>query len=139
MFSHASDTTLDQSILAELKALSDDESPEFFWNQVMQFRNRGQALVDAMSAFARRGDLRGLGRVAQALAGSAGLLGAVRLYDLCRCLEDGCLEDHRLEEHRLAPCRMDPPATDRETLLTAIQEAFEDAGATLLEAASNET
>jgi HPt (histidine-containing phosphotransfer) domain-containing protein len=113
---------IDQGVIAELRELSDAETPEFFRNHVLHFQCRGRDLLVAMAEFERRRELPGLGRMAHALAGAADLVGATELRNLCRRLEEWCLHPDLV--------------TDRPGL-TEVDASFSIAVSTLLAAAAS--
>jgi HPt (histidine-containing phosphotransfer) domain-containing protein len=77
-----------------------------------------------MIEFDRRGDRAGLGRMAHALAGASGSVGAVEVRDLCRRLEAWCLR----------------PVSDKERpCLEELEGAFGAASAMLVAAAGDES
>jgi HPt (histidine-containing phosphotransfer) domain-containing protein len=103
---------LDQTIVSELKMLSQGADHSFFREQVLLFSRRGRAHLGRCEDAWLRDDRALLAAGAHALAGSASVIGATYLSRLCVGLED------RLE------------IWDRERIgraVEAIREAFEAA------------
>jgi HPt (histidine-containing phosphotransfer) domain-containing protein len=83
-------TILDEAFVAELKALSGPDCPEFFAKQIGLFSRRARELLGALRAGAAAADAAAVEKAAHALAGSAANVGARRLTALCRYVEAQC-------------------------------------------------
>lgn len=84
---------IDPQVIDELRGLSDANNPLFLWDQVSLFTRRGQDLVDDLARAAQALQFDDLARAAHALAGSASVVGAVRLRSVCMKLEENARFD----------------------------------------------
>ena len=79
---------IDQTIVRELKDLSSGAESSFFLDQVLLFSRRGRQSLTALDGALSSGERAAAGRAAHALAGSAAVIGAARLSELCLDLEE---------------------------------------------------
>ncbi|OAE11289.1 histidine kinase [Pseudomonas simiae] len=82
---------LDPDVLSGLQEVMESEYPKLLDTFLDDSQKRVEALRKA------RDDAKALGRIAHSFKGSSGNLGAVRLAELCRRLEDGSAEPLRVD------------------------------------------
>jgi len=80
--------TFDSQIVAMLRSLGADGEPDAFISMTTLFVASAAGLLATLREALAAGDAQAVGRVAHALKGSAANLGAVRLADACRELEE---------------------------------------------------
>ena len=93
---------IDQTVVNELKELSDVEAPTFFWDQVQLFKHRGEELASAIRAGVLADDPERVTSASHALAGSAAVIGARRLQALCSDLEVHCEHWRRMHAEMMS-------------------------------------
>jgi two-component system sensor histidine kinase/response regulator len=84
----AAPETFDPAKVAALRSLGADGEEDAFGSLTTLFVASGAGLLETLREALARGDADTLGRVAHTLKGSAANLGAVRLADACRDLEE---------------------------------------------------
>lgn len=82
---------LDPDVLSGLQEVMEGEYPKLLDTFLDDSQKRVEALRKA------RDDAKALGRIAHSFKGSSGNLGAVRLAELCRRLEDGSAQLTRVD------------------------------------------
>lgn len=82
---------LDPDVLSGLQEVMESEYPKLLDTFLDDSQKRVEELRKA------RDDAKALGRIAHSFKGSSGNLGAVRLAELCRRLEDGSAEPFRVD------------------------------------------
>jgi HPt (histidine-containing phosphotransfer) domain-containing protein len=78
---------LDTAVIAELRAATGDDD-EFIAELIESYLAEGQANVDSLSAAAAQSDLAVFTRAAHTLKSTSATVGALRLSELCRGLEE---------------------------------------------------
>jgi len=78
---------LDTAVIAELRAATGDDD-EFIAELIESYLSEGQANVDSLSAAASQSDLPVFTRAAHTLKSTSATVGAMRLSELCRGLEE---------------------------------------------------
>ena len=78
---------LDIAVIAELRAATGDDD-EFIAELIESYLSEGQANVDSLSAAASQSDLPVFTRAAHTLKSTSATIGAMRLSELCRGLEE---------------------------------------------------
>jgi HPt (histidine-containing phosphotransfer) domain-containing protein len=78
---------LDPAVIAELRAATGDDD-EFIAELIESYLAEGQENVDSLSAAAAESDLTVFGRAAHTLKSTSATVGAMRLSELCRGLEE---------------------------------------------------
>jgi HPt (histidine-containing phosphotransfer) domain-containing protein len=78
---------LDTGVIAELRAATGDDD-EFIAELIESYLAEGQANVDSLSAAAGGNDLAVFARAAHTLKSTSATVGAMRLSELCRGLEE---------------------------------------------------
>jgi PAS domain S-box-containing protein len=78
----------DPDVVASLRSLTSDGQPDAFVSLTTLFASSGAALVEGLRQGLARDDAEAVGRGAHELKGGAANLGAVRLADACRQLEE---------------------------------------------------
>jgi HPt (histidine-containing phosphotransfer) domain-containing protein len=78
---------LDPAVIAELRAATGDDD-EFITELIESYLAEGQANVDSLSAAAAQSDLAVFTRAAHTLKSTSATIGAMRLSELCRGLEE---------------------------------------------------
>ena len=82
---------MDPNVLSGLQEVMEGEYPKLLDTFLDDSQKRVEALRKA------RDDAKTLGRIAHSFKGSSGNLGAVRLAELCRRLEDGSAEPAQVD------------------------------------------
>jgi len=80
--------TLDPEVVATLRGLTVEGQPDAFVTLMTLFSTSSTALLETLRDAMARADAEGVARVAHTLKGSAANVGAVRLADACRRLEE---------------------------------------------------
>jgi two-component system sensor histidine kinase/response regulator len=78
----------DPDVVASLRSLTRDGQPDAFVSLTTPFASSGAGLLETLREALARDDAEAVGRVAHTLKGSAANLGALRLADACRQLEE---------------------------------------------------
>jgi len=78
---------LDAAVIAELRAATGDDDA-FIAELIESYLAEGQANVDSLSAAAAQSDLAVFTRAAHTLKSTSATIGAMRLSELCRGLEE---------------------------------------------------
>jgi CheY-like chemotaxis protein len=84
---HISNVTLDRASLDEMRTYADDDADELIADLAETFFMAAAERLQGMREGFAAGDAKVIADSAHGLKGSAGTLGAPRLYDLCRLLE----------------------------------------------------
>ena len=86
--SRPKDPILDASVLADLRQLSTGEDADFLLEQAQMFAKRGRILLEKLTLALERHDWTVAADQVHALAGTAGVLGALRVRDCATRLEE---------------------------------------------------
>lgn len=86
--SNSEGQSVDCSVLDRLRALQREGKPDIVAKVIRQYFEHTPALLDSMQEFASQKDSDGLQRAAHSLKSSSANLGAMKLAELCKDIEE---------------------------------------------------